>query len=226
MPFRRDCPTIVALRADPKPPAKGSHKGPNDLWAHRVPVRVEAMTLAGDAVFIAGPPMAAEGTPYTGFLYAGLMIASDGTPKVLEFNCRFGDPETQPILFRLRSDLLELVEAALDGKLNVVAADWDPRIAVGVVLAAGGYPESYRKGDVIDGLPASPPEHLKVFHAGTRLDDGQVLTSGGRVLCAVALGETTAEAQAEAYELVSRIHWPDVYYRTDIGYRAVARERG
>ena len=170
--------------------------------------------------------MAAEGTPYTGFLYAGLMIASDGTPKVLEFNCRFGDPETQPILFRLRSDLVTLIDAALDGKLDTVDADWDPRIAVGVVLAAGGYPESYRKGDVIEGLPASPPEHLKVFHAGTKLDNGHVLTSGGRVLCAVALGDTTSQAQAEAYELVSRIHWPDVYYRTDIGYRAIARERG
>ncbi|MDJ0926475.1 MAG: phosphoribosylamine--glycine ligase [Gammaproteobacteria bacterium] len=169
--------------------------------------------------------MAAEGTPYTGFLYAGLMIASDGTPKVLEFNCRFGDPETQPILFRLRSDLLALVEAALDGQLDSVSADWDPRIAVGVVLAAGGYPEGYRKGDVITGLPASPPEHLKVFHAGTTLDDGNVVTSGGRVLCAVALGDTTAEAQAEAYELVSRINWSDVYYRTDIAYRAIARER-
>ncbi len=169
--------------------------------------------------------MAADGTPYTGFLYAGLMIGTDGQPRVLEFNCRFGDPETQPILFRLRSDLLDLLEAALAGELHQTVAEWDPRVAVGVVMAAGGYPEKYRSGDLIEGLGSDTAEHLKVFHAGTRLEDGKVLTSGGRVLCAVALGETTAAAQAEAYGLVSRIHWPGAYYRTDIGYRAVARER-
>ncbi len=169
--------------------------------------------------------MAADGTPYTGFLYAGLMIGTDGQPRVLEFNCRFGDPETQPILFRLRTDLLDLLEAALAGELDQTTVEWDSRVAVGVVMAAGGYPEKYRRGDLIEGLGSDAPEHLKVFHAGTRLEDGKVLTSGGRVLCAVALGETTAAAQAEAYGLVSRIHWPGAYYRTDIGYRAVARER-
>jgi phosphoribosylamine--glycine ligase len=169
--------------------------------------------------------MARDGLPYTGFLYAGLMIGADGQPRVLEFNCRFGDPETQPVLFRLRSDLVELIEAALDGQLDSVSADWDPRVALGVVMAAGGYPESYRRGDVIEGLPAESPEHLKVFHAGTRLEGEQVLTSGGRVLCACALADSVAAAQAEAYGLVGQIHWPGAYYRTDIGYRAVERER-
>lgn len=168
--------------------------------------------------------MKADGMPYTGFLYAGVMIDADGMPKVLEFNCRFGDPETQPILFRLQSDLVDLLEAALDRRLDSIAADWDPRVSLGVVMAAGGYPESYDKGDIITGLPESPPEHLKVFHAGTVLIDGDVLTSGGRVLCVVALGDTTAEAQRESYELVEQIKWRDAYYRTDIGYRAVARE--
>ncbi len=169
--------------------------------------------------------MAADGTPYVGFLYAGLMIDADGTPKVLEFNCRFGDPETQPILFRLRSDLVDLIEAALDGTLDRQSIDWDPRVAVGIVMAAGGYPESYRKGDVIDGLPTTVSATQKVFHAGTVERDGAVVTNGGRVLCAVALGDTTSAARTAAYELARRIHWPDVYYRTDIGYRAVARER-
>ncbi|RMF98793.1 MAG: phosphoribosylamine--glycine ligase [Gammaproteobacteria bacterium] len=169
--------------------------------------------------------MAADGARYVGFLYAGLMIGPDGSPRVLEFNCRFGDPETQPILFRLRSDLCELIEAALDRQLAAAAADWDPRVALGVVMAAGGYPGNYRKGDRIDGLPASLPEHLKVFHAGTQLVDGQVVTSGGRVLCVVALGDSVTAARDEAYALVERIHWPDVYYRRDIGYRAIAREQ-
>ncbi len=169
--------------------------------------------------------LAAEGTPYRGFLYAGLMIAPDGTPKVLEYNCRFGDPETQPIMMRLQSDLLELVEAAMAGRLDEAAACWDPRAALGVVMAAGGYPEGYRKGDVITGLPREESPDTKVFHAGTRLVDGQVVTNGGRVLCVTALGETVAEAQRKAYAVVEQIHWPDVYYRHDIGYRAVARER-
>ncbi len=168
--------------------------------------------------------MAAEGHPYTGFLYAGLMIAPDGTPKVLEYNCRFGDPETQPILLRLRSDLAALCEAALDGKLDEVAAEWDPRPSLGVVMAAGGYPASYAKGAAISGLPQETPE-TKVFHAGTAEADGAVVTSGGRVLCCCALGDTVAAAQAAAYALVGRIRWKDAYYRTDIGYRAVARER-
>ena len=169
--------------------------------------------------------MAAEGHPYTGFLYAGVMIAPDGTPKVLEYNCRFGDPETQPIMMRLRSDLVALCDAALDGKLDQVSAEWDPRAALGVVLAAGGYPASYAKGDVISGLPTDDNETAKVFHAGTAEKDGQVVTSGGRVLCAVGLGDTVSEAQARAYELTQQITWDKVYYRTDIGHRAIAREQ-
>jgi phosphoribosylamine--glycine ligase len=168
--------------------------------------------------------MAAEGHPYTGFLYAGLMIAPDGTPKVLEFNVRFGDPETQPIMMRLRSDLVELCQAALEGRLDQVGADWDPRCALGVVLAAGGYPGSYRKGDVIEGLPADTPD-TKVFHAGTAEQDGKIVTSGGRVLCVVALGDTVAEAQRKAYAVVEQIHWEGMVYRTDIGYRAIEREK-
>jgi phosphoribosylamine--glycine ligase len=169
--------------------------------------------------------MAAEGHPYTGFLYAGVMIAADGTPNVLEFNCRFGDPETQPILLRLRSDLVELCQTAVAGRLDQVNAEWDARAAVGVVMAAGGYPGSYRQGDVITGLPTRDTPDAKVFHAGTRLQDDQVVTSGGRVLCATALGSTVAEAQAKAYALARQIHWQGVYYRTDIGYRAIAREQ-
>ncbi len=167
--------------------------------------------------------MAAEGHPYTGFLYAGLMIAADGTPKVLEYNCRFGDPETQPIMMRLKSDLVALCNAALDGRLDTVKTDWDPRPSLGVVLAAGGYPASYNKGDIIHGLPAETADS-KVFHAGTIEKDGQVLTNGGRVLCAVALGNSVAEAQKQAYQLVDQIHWNGMYCRRDIGYRAIARE--
>jgi phosphoribosylamine--glycine ligase len=168
--------------------------------------------------------MAADGIPYTGFLYAGIMISPAGVPKVLEFNVRFGDPETQPILLRLDSDLVELCEAALDRRLDQVEARWDPRASLGVVLAAGGYPAEYRQGDVISGLDDDLPD-TKVFHAGTRERDGQVVTSGGRVLCVCALGATVGEAQALAYTRAARIHWDGVYYRTDIGYRAIARER-
>jgi len=168
--------------------------------------------------------LAAEGMPYTGFLYAGLMIAADGTPNVLEFNCRFGDPETQPIMARLRSDLVDLCEAALDGRLDEVEAKWDPRAAVGVVLAAGGYPESVRKGDVIEGLDAAAALPGKVFHAGTRPVDGAAVTSGGRVLCAVGLGDSVRAARAQAYALADKIHWPGMQYRRDIGWRAVERE--
>ena len=168
--------------------------------------------------------MAADGIPYTGFLYAGIMISPAGVPKVLEFNVRFGDPETQPILMRLQSDLVELCEAALDRRLDQVTAEWDPRVALGVVLAAGGYPADYRQGDAISGLDADLPD-TKVFHAGTREADGQVVTSGGRVLCVCALGATVGEAQARAYERVRGIHWDGLYYRTDIGHRAIARER-
>ena len=169
--------------------------------------------------------MANDGSPYVGFLYAGLMIDADGTPKVLEFNCRFGDPETQPILFRLQSDLVDHIEAAIDGELDKQTTEWNPRISLGVVMAAGGYPMSYRKGDRIDGLPNEPSATTKVFHAGTSDRDGDVVTAGGRVLCVVALGDTTLEAQQSAYQLVREINWPDAYYRTDIGYRAVAREQ-
>lgn len=169
--------------------------------------------------------MAADGIPYTGFLYAGVMIDPEGVPKVLEFNCRFGDPETQPIMVRLQSDFVGLIEAALDGRLHEVTAEWDTRASLGVVLAAGGYPEAYRKGDTISGLDKAASLDGKVFHAGTALKDGQVVTNGGRVLCAVGLGDTVTEAQANAYALVKEIDWADVYYRTDIGHRAVAREQ-
>lgn len=169
--------------------------------------------------------MAAEGNVYTGFLYAGLMVAPDGTAKVLEFNCRFGDPETQPIMMRLHSNLVELCLAAVDGKLAETEIQFDPRAAVGVVLAAGGYPDDYRKGDVISGLPTADSREAKVFHAGTVLKDGQVLTAGGRVLCATALGSNVTAAQQAAYQLVDQIHWDGVFSRRDIGYRAIAREK-
>ena len=170
--------------------------------------------------------MAAEGMPYTGFLYAGLMIDGDGQPKVIEYNCRFGDPETQPIMMRLRSDLAALCLAALDGALDQVEADWDPRPTLGVVMAAGGYPDSYDKGDEIHGLDDADSDTVKVFHAGTSGADGKVLTSGGRVLCVSALGDSVADAQKHAYQGVARISWRGAYHRTDIGYRAVAREQG
>jgi phosphoribosylamine--glycine ligase len=169
--------------------------------------------------------MAAEGMPYTGFLYAGLMIDANGTPKVLEYNCRFGDPETQPIMMRLKSDLAALCNAAIDGKLDSAHAEWDPRVSLGVVMAAGGYPFEYRKGDVISNLPSLAQEDVKVFHAGTKEVDGQVVTAGGRVLCVVALGDTVSQAQEKAYQAVRGIQWQDVYYRTDIGHRAIAREQ-
>ncbi len=169
--------------------------------------------------------LAAAGTPYTGFLYAGLMVAADGTPNVLEFNCRFGDPETQPVLMRLRSDLTELVEAALDGRLDHVEASWDERPAVGVVLAAGGYPQLVQTGMVIDGLERAALLPGKVFHAGTQRIDGKAVTSGGRVLCATALGETVALARAAAYALVDVLHFDGMQYRRDIGHLALAREQ-
>ena len=168
--------------------------------------------------------LAADGTPYTGFLYAGLMIASDGTPNVLEFNCRFGDPETQPIMTRLVSDLTELCDAALDGRLNEVEATWDARAAVGVVIAAGGYPDTVRKGDVIRGLDDAARLPGKIFHAGTKLIDGNAVTSGGRVLCAVGLGTSVSEAQTAAYALCDVVQFEAMQFRRDIGYRAVARE--
>ncbi|WP_312478706.1 phosphoribosylamine--glycine ligase [Stutzerimonas nitrititolerans] len=171
--------------------------------------------------------MAAEGNVYTGFLYAGLMIDKSGTPKVIEFNCRFGDPETQPIMMRLESSLVLLVEAALAKALGKVEATWDPRPTVGVVLAAGGYPGDYAKGDVIDGLDEAAQLDGKVFHAGTALNPaGQVVTAGGRVLCATAIGASVSEAQQAAYRLAEKIRWSGSFYRKDIGYRAIAREQG
>jgi phosphoribosylamine--glycine ligase len=166
-----------------------------------------------------------DGTPYTGFLYAGLMIAEDGTPNVIEFNCRLGDPESQPILMRLQGDLVTLCEAALGRALGSVEVSWDSRAALGVVMAAGGYPESYRSGDEISGLDAAARLPGKVFHAGTRREGGKIVTAGGRVLCAVGLGTRVEDAQREAYGLVEAIHWNLVQYRRDIGFRAVARER-
>lgn len=167
--------------------------------------------------------MAAEGNPYTGFLYAGVMIDQQGTPKVLEYNCRFGDPETQPIMMRLRSNLVELCMASLEQRLDQVTAEWDSRAALGVVLAAGGYPAQYNKGNIINGLNEAAQLDGKVFHAGTAEQNGNIVTAGGRVLCACALGETVAEAQEKAYTIVKQINWDGVYYRTDIGYRALAR---
>lgn len=169
--------------------------------------------------------MAAEGNDYTGFLYAGLMISPAGEPKVIEYNCRFGDPETQPIMMRLQSDLVGLCQAALAGELDKQSTEWDPRPAVGVVLAAGGYPGSYDKGLAISGLDANTPDNQKVFHAGTAMKDGQVVANGGRVLCATALGENVTQAQQQAYELAATIDWQDMFYRKDIAYRAIAREQ-
>ena len=172
--------------------------------------------------------MAAEGHPYAGFLYAGVMITPDGTPKVLEYNCRFGDPETQPIMMRLRSDLVGLIDAALDERLDQIDTDWDPQAALGVVLAAGGYPGDYRRGDNIHGLPDDNTDMIpeaKVFHAGTAEKNSRIVTAGGRVLCAVGLGNSVRAAQTRAYELVKQIHWEGMVYRRDIGHRAIAREQ-
>jgi phosphoribosylamine--glycine ligase len=166
--------------------------------------------------------MTEDGIPYVGFLYAGLMIGRDNSIKVLEYNCRFGDPETQPIMLRLKSDLVELCEAALDGRLDEAVSEWDERPALGVVMAAGGYPDAYEKGAVITGLPAEESADDKVFHAGTSFSaDGDIVTSGGRVLCVCALGNDIREAQAQAYRRVNAIRWDKVYYRTDIGFKAI-----
>jgi phosphoribosylamine---glycine ligase len=167
--------------------------------------------------------MAQEGNAYTGFLYAGLMISEAGEPKVIEYNCRFGDPETQPILARLESDLSTLCDAALDGALDQVEAQWDQRCAIGVVLASEGYPGSYTRGEVISGLNVAQESNIKVFHAGTSVKDGEVTTSGGRVLCVTALGEDIASAQHDCYAAAQKIHWPGVTLRRDIGWRAIAR---
>ena len=190
------------------------------------PVVTPAMhdRIMEDVIYPTVNGMKAEGNTYTGFLYAGLMIMSDGTPKVIEFNCRFGDPETQPIMMRLQSDLVDLIQASFDKKLDTVTAKFDARAAVGVVLAAGGYPASYDKGDVISNIPEATSD-AKVFHAGTKMQGDDVVTAGGRVLCATALGETVTIAQQRAYELTKQINWKGSFYRTDIAYRAIAREQ-
>ncbi len=169
--------------------------------------------------------MADEGNAFTGFLYAGVMINSEGIPKVLEYNVRFGDPETQPIMMRLKSDLIQHCLDTIDGKLDQTETLWDERTALGVVLAAGGYPEAYDKGDIISGLENTESKNTKVFHAGTAQKDGNVITNGGRILCAVALGDSVTQAQKLAYQLVEKISWNNVYFRTDIGHRAIAREK-
>jgi len=171
--------------------------------------------------------MAAEGNSYTGFLYAGLMIETDGTPKVIEYNCRFGDPETQPIMLRMKSDLVNLCQASMDGSLSNEQIEFSEQTALTVVLAAGGYPESYEKGHAISGLASSSTEDgdAKIFHAGTTVKDGATVTNGGRVLGVTALGDSVAEAQAKAYKVTEGITWQNMYYRTDIGYRAVLREQ-
>lgn len=186
----------------------------DDAVHERIMEKVILPTVAG---------MAAEGNAYTGFLYAGLMIDAAGEPKVIEYNCRFGDPETQPIMVRLQSDLVALCNAALDGSLDQASADWDARCAIGVVLAAGGYPGSYGKGEVIEGLDADRADHVKVFHAGTARDGDNIVTSGGRVLCVTALGDNIATAQQDCYAAVDTITWPGVTLRRDIGWRAIAR---
>lgn len=168
--------------------------------------------------------LADEGLHYRGFLYAGLMIDESGQPKVLEFNCRFGDPETQPILFRLDSDLVDLCLRCFDGTLSDATPRWTPQVTVGVVMASAGYPGSYRTGYPISGLDSVTNESIKVFHAGTRIENGRVVTSGGRVLCVVASADTVSEARLSAYRAVEQIHWDGAFWRTDIGYRAVARE--
>jgi phosphoribosylamine--glycine ligase len=168
--------------------------------------------------------MAADGAPFTGFLYAGLMISPQGDPKVLEYNVRFGDPETQPILMRLKSSLPALCLAAVRGQLDHQQAAWDPRACLGVVMAAGGYPGTYQKGHLISGLDSAFPPHVKVFHAGTALSERGVVTSGGRVLCVCALGDNVTAAQSEAYRACGKIHWEGAFTRNDIGYRAIARE--
>ncbi|MGR8934088.1 MAG: phosphoribosylamine--glycine ligase [Gammaproteobacteria bacterium] len=167
--------------------------------------------------------MADEGIPYTGFLYAGLMISPEGTIKMLEYNCRFGDPETQPIMMRLQSDLVALCTAALDGTLHTMTAVWDERPALGVVLTSGGYPNDYNKGCIIHGLPKHEAHDRKIFHAGTKQVDSNIVTDGGRVLCACAMGATIHDAQRHAYQLAESISWDNVYYRTDIGFKAINR---
>jgi phosphoribosylamine--glycine ligase len=168
--------------------------------------------------------MRADGYPYLGFLYAGLMIMADGTPKVIEFNCRMGDPETQPIMARMKSDLVDICLSTLEGELAERDVAWDTRAALGVVMAAGGYPGGYEKGKRISGLDTADSDTQKVFHAGTAGADNDITTAGGRVLCVVGLGHTVGEAAQDAYAAVDKIHWDGAYFRRDIGHRAIARE--
>lgn len=217
-----------ATSQDHKRAADGD-KGPNTggMGAYSpAPVVTQAIhdRVMNEVIMPTVNGMAAEGNDYVGFLYAGLMIMADGTPKVIEYNCRFGDPETQPIMLRLQSDLIPLCLAACKGELDTQTIEFDPRASVGVVLAAGGYPGSYEKGDEITGFDEADKLDGKVFHAGTALSDGKVVTAGGRVLCATALGNSVTEAQQKAYELLNTIQFKDVYYRTDIAHRAIARE--
>ncbi len=205
-------------------------KGPNTggMGAYSpAPVVTKAMfdRIMSEVIEPTVKGLANEGMPYTGFLYAGVMIDEAGVPKVLEYNCRFGDPETQPILMRLKSDIVELCEAAVDKRLDQVAVEWDSRAALGVVLAAGGYPDKYDKGDIIHGLDNDTVDYAKIFHAGTANQNGDVVTAGGRVLCACALGSSVEEAQQRAYQLVDQISWSKMFYRKDIGYRAIEREQ-
>ncbi len=204
-------------------------RGPNTggMGAYSPAPVVSAAVKARIMRAVIGPTvngLAAEGMPFTGFLYAGLMIAADGTPNVVEFNCRLGDPEAQPLLMRLRSDLTELVEAALAGSLDEARAQWDERAALGVVMASAGYPDSPRPGDRIEGLDRAASLPGKVFHAATRLEGREIYTTGGRVLCAVGLGTHVSDAQRAAYAIADCVHWPGVQYRRDIGYRAIERE--
>ena len=221
---------MLALASSQDHKAAGDgDRGPNTggMGAYSPAPVVDAAMHARIMAEVIEPTVAglrAEGHDYTGFLYAGLMIGADGVPRVLEYNCRSGDPETQPIMMRLRSDLLALCEAAVNGDLGAQKAEWTEEACVGVVMAAGGYPGSYDKGDVISGLDADVGD-VKVFHAGTSRDNGDVVTAGGRVLCVCGLGTSVAQAQAAAYRRVRAISWRNVYYRSDIGYRAIERER-
>lgn len=204
-------------------------KGPNTggMGAYSpAPVVTQVMhdRIMKQVIFPTVAGMKADGHPYTGFLYAGLMITPQGVPKVVEFNCRFGDPETQPIMMRLKSDLAELCLAAIDKRLGDTSANWDDRAAVGVVLAASGYPQAYQKGAVISGLDNCDTTDCKTFHAGTSATENEVTTSGGRVLCVTALGDSVTQAQQRAYQAVEKISWEGMVYRTDIAYRAIQRE--
>jgi phosphoribosylamine--glycine ligase len=219
----------MASSQDHKPRDDGD-RGPNTggMGAYSpAPVVTAAMhdRILQEVIMPTVRGMAADGIPYTGFLYAGVMIGADGTPRMLEYNCRFGDPETQPIMMRLKSDLVAHCMAAIDGRLDQEQAAWDSRAAVGVVMAAGGYPADYKKGDVISGLNSDFGSDTKVFHAGSREAGGEVITDGGRVLCVTSLGDTVGQAQKKAYQAVEKINWNNVYFRRDIGYRAIAREK-